>query len=54
MQCNITFAKKTNLFGRERKFHPQDIEVMCNKICGVNKEKFRTIFDLLDERSTMK
>ena len=48
LPCNITFANKPNFLRHQRKFHAQEKQVICSQICGVCRDKFRTMFDLHD------
>ena len=48
LPCNITFANKPNFLRHQKKFQAQEKQLICNQICEVCRDKFRTILGLHD------
>ena len=46
MQYNI--CKQTKVLRHQRKIHAQEKQIICSQICGVCRDKFKTMFDLHD------
>ncbi|GFY76250.1 uncharacterized protein TNIN_420871 [Trichonephila inaurata madagascariensis] len=45
-KCGITVGFKKNLYAHMRKFHPEDVVISNNQVCGLCKETFHTIVNL--------